>query len=464
MLSAPGQGTVLLGSALLSDKSTHAGITVKLSGNGVEQTATTDAGGNFSFSAVPPGPGYQIEASYGADYLKAITANISIKRIGLNRVDTIVLAAKPGTINGVVTLQGADSHVGFIYEDLVSGASLTQVDPALNGAFSFRGVPAGKRIIRLFKPGFEALQVVVDVPANGAVTIDPVELSSQVGSLDATFTLEEASSHEGIWVLLENRDKSLYYSGKTDMKGRVRIEGMRAGTYRLIAKKAISEDLIIDPVVIKEGEVTNLSNETHTATTLTMLKGTVSGVVQLKTIVDYNGGDILYDTDICYGCFVVTRGPMTITDTKGRFLLAGISAGTYSINVDYETCITGLHDAYRSPNFNITAASPSHSFEQPISLYESTGSLAGVALLEGQTEHSNIVVAVEGLTGYFTITDAHGNYRIPSVPARNKRYRLTFTKAGYSIGVQDDIIVFKDLEAPIAKVTLKPKPSAFSGT
>jgi hypothetical protein len=386
--------------------------------------------------------------------------DITVKQKGLNRVGSIVLAARPGTINGVVTLQGDNSHVGFIYEDLVSGASLTQYDPALKGAFSFRGVPAGKRIIRLYKPGFEARQIVVNVPANGAVTIDPVELSSQVGSLDATFTLEGAVSHEDIWILLEDRDKSLYYSGKTDIKGRVRIEGMRAGTYRLVAKKAVTDDLIIDPVVIKEGEVNKLSNKARKATTLTMLKGTVSGVVQLKTIVDYNGGDILYDTNICYGCFVVTRGPMTITDTKGRFLLAGISAGAYSINVDYETCITGLHDAYRSPDFNITAALPSHSFEQPIPLYESTGAFTGVAQLEGQTEHSNIVVAVEGLTGYFTITDAQGNYRLPSVPARNKRFRLTFTKAGYSIGVRDDVIVFKDLETPLAEITLKPKPGS----
>jgi len=454
-LSAPGQETLLLGSALLSDKSTHTGITVKLSGNGVAQTATTDAGGNFSFSAVPPGPGYQIEASYGTDYLKAISTNVSIKRDGLNRVDSVVLRAKPGTVNGVVTLQGDDSRVGFTFEDVAAGASLTQVDPALNGAFSFQGVPAGKRIIRLFKPGFEARQVIVSVPANGLVTIDPVELSSHVGSLDATFTLEGASLHDNIWVLLENRDKSFYYSGKTDIKGRVRIEGMRAGTYRLVAKKIISEDLIIDSVVIKEGEVISLPNETHTATALTMLKGSISGAVQLKTIADYNGGNILYDSSPCYGCFVVSRGPMTITDTQGHFLLTGISAGTYSINIDYETCITGLHDRYRSPDFSVTSAAPAYNFELPIPLYESTGSLTGVALLEGQTEHSNIVVTVEGLTGYFAVTNAQGKYLIPSVPARNKRFRLTFTKTGYTIGVQDNIAIYKDLTIPLTQVTLK---------
>ena len=124
---------------------------------------------------------------------------------------------------------------------------------------------------------------------------------------------------------------------------------------------------------------------------------------------------------------------MTITDTQGHFLLTGISAGTYSINIDYETCITGLHDRYRSPDFSVTSAAPAYNFELPIPLYESTGSLTGVALLEGQTEHSNIVVTVEGLTGYFAVTNAQGKYLIPSVPARNKRFRLTFTKTGYMV-------------------------------
>jgi hypothetical protein len=350
-------------------------------------------------------------------------------------------------------MQGSDSHVGFTFEDLVSSASLTQVDPALNGAFSFRGVPAGKRIIRLFKPGFEARQVIVNVPANGVATIDPVELSSQIGRLDATFTLEGASSHEDIWVFLEDGDESLYYSGKTNKKGRVQIEGIRSGTYRLVAKKAVTDELVIDSVVIKEGEVNSLSDKPRSAKTLVMLKGVVSGVVHLKTIMDYNGGNIIHKTTNCYGCFVVTSGPMTITDTKGRFLLSGLSEGTYYLNVDYETCITALHDNYKTPEFSITDDSPNLSFK-PIPMFESTGGLVGTALLEGQTDHSNIVVSIEGLTGYYSVTDSQGNYKLPSVPARNKGLRLTFTKEGYSLGALEKVFVFKDMDTPLTRVSL----------
>jgi len=456
----PGQGAVLLGSALFSDKSSHAGITVTLSGNGVRQTTNTDAGGTFSFSAVPPGAGYQLEASFDADYLTARSFDVALKPDGLNRIDTLILQAKPGTVNGVVTLEGNDSRVGFTFEDLASGASLMQVDPALNGAFSFRGLPAGKHIIRLFKPGFENRLVVVDVPANGTVTLDPIELSSHVGSLDATFNLEGKSAHDNILVILEDSTKSHYYSGKTNATGRVRIEGMRAGSYRLTAKKATSNELVIDPVVITERAITTLPNETHTATTLSMLKGAISGIVQLNTVSDYNGGNIIYKKTPCYGCFVVTRGTMTISDTSGHFLLAGIPEGPYSVDVSYETCITALHDAYNSPSFSITAASPTHQFRSPIPMYESKGTLTGVAQLEGQTVHSNIVVTVEGLTGYFTTTDARGNYTLPSVPARNKRFKLVFAKPGYKPVSLANVAVSKDTVTTLTNVKLTPLPSS----
>lgn len=460
---APGPDTVVLGSALLSDKSSHAGITVTLSGNGVRQTAHTDAGGTFSFSAIPPGAGYQLEASFGAHYLAARVFDIAVKPDGLNRIDTLVLQAKPGTVRGVVTLEGDASRVGFTFEDLGSGAQLMQTDPALNGAFVFRGVPAGKRVIRLFKPGFESRLVPVDVPANGTVTLGPIELSSHVGSLDATFKLEGKSAHDDIFVILEDSAKSHYYSGRSDASGRVRIDGIRAGSYRLMAKKVISDELVIDPVVITEGAVTRLPNETHASTTLPVLKGSISGRVDLNTVSNYNGGDIIYEQSPCYGCFVVTKGAMTISDTNGHFLLTGIPEGAYSVDVSYETCITGLHDPYSSPGFHITAASPAHHFDSPLPMYESMGSIVGAAVLDGQTAHANIVVSVEGLTGYFTTTDAQGNYKIPSVPARNKRYNLIFTKPGYSTVTLPNIVVSKDSVTNPATVKLTPRPSPVPG-
>jgi len=462
---AAAQGTILLGSAIFSDKSSHAGITVTLSGNGVKQTAKTDAGGTYSFSGIPPAAGYQLKASFGTDYLAARGLDVAIKPDGLSRADTLVLQAKPGTVSGVVALEDDDSRVGFTFEDLASGASLMQTDPALNGAFTFRGVPAGKRIIRLFKPGFESRLLLVEVPANGTVTLDPVELSSHVGSLEATFTLDGASVHNDIWVVLEGDVKSFYYSGKTDAAGRVRIEGIRAGAYRLLAMKTVSEDLVIDPVVITEGAVTTLPNETHTATTLTMLKGSISGVVRLNTISDYNGGDIVYEQTPCYGCFVVTPGAMTISDKDGRFLLTGLPEGDYSVHVSYETCITGLHDAFSSPSFSITAASPAHNFRSPLPMYESRGTLSGVARLEGQTTvHSNIVVTVEGLTGYFTTTDAQGNYTLPSVPARNKRFTLVFTRPNYTPASLTNVTVSKDTVTTLKNVKLAPLPSSLGGS
>lgn len=450
--SVVAQETLLLGSAIFPGKSDHTGIAVTLSGNGVKQTTKTDRGGNFSFFNVPPGREYQLEASFGADYVAARRYDIVIKQDGISRTKTLALMARPGTVTGTVTLEGDSSRVGFTFEDLKTGAQLIQTDPALNGTFTFKGVPAGKRMIRLFKPGFESRLILVDLPPNGRVSVGQVELSSHVGSLDTTFTLGGASLHDGIWVILEDNTRSLYYSGITDAKGRVRIEGILAGRYQLLAKKANSEELIIDLVVITEGLPTTLPSS---ATTLTKLKGSISGDVQLYTISAYNGGNIIHERKPCYGCFVVTQGgTMTISDKNGHFLLSGIPGGDYSVNVSYETCITALHDNYGSSTFSLTDASPAYNFRSPIPMYESTGTVSGVAQLEGQTQHANIVATMEGLTGYFTTTDAHGNYKLLSVPVRNKLMKIVFTKPGYEPTTLADISVSKDVDKSLTKVIL----------
>jgi hypothetical protein len=55
-----------------------------------------------------------------------------------------------------------------------------------------------------------------------------------------------------------------------------------------------------------------------------------------------------------------------------------------------------MHDNYGSSTFTLTDTSPAYGFKSPISMYESTGTISGVARLEGQTLHANIIVIMEG--------------------------------------------------------------------
>ncbi len=432
--------TVLLGSAVLSDKFSHAGITVPLSGNGIKQVTKTDAGGTFSFAGISPGADYQLEANFGSNYLAAKSMDLIIKSDGLNRADTLTLIAKPGTVTGKVTLEGDVSRVGFIFEDMDTGANLMQTDPSLNGFFTFRSIPVGKRTIRLFKHGFESRMIQVDIPANGKVDIGQVELSSHVGSLDATFTMDGASVYDDLRITLKDDKRSLYYSGKADAKGRVKIEGIRTGVYQLLARKTNFEELSIDSVVITEGVTTTLPN-----TILSKLKGAISGDVLLYTIRAYNNGDLIYKKTPCYGCFVFTHeGAMTISDDNGHFLLTGIANGDYSIDLTYDTCITAQHESYSTKTFSINETSPAHNFRSPIPMFEFAGTIKGVARLNGQTTHSNIVVTIKGLTGYFTTTDAQGNYELKSVPVRNIPMTLVYSKANYATVSLNKIYAFRD--------------------
>jgi len=83
-----------------------------------------------------------------------------------------------------------------------------------------------------------------------------------------------------------------------------------------------------------------------------------------------------------------------------------------------------------------------------------------VAQLEGQTVHSNIVVTVEGLTGYFTTTDARGNYTLSSVPARNKRFTLVFSRPDYTPFSLANVTVSKDTVTTLTSVKLTSLPNS----
>jgi hypothetical protein len=89
-------------------------------------------------------------------------------------------------------------------------------------------------------------------------------------------------------------------------------------------------------------------------------------------------------------------------------------------------------------------------------MYESTGTITGVARLQGQTMHSDIVVTVEGLPGYVTATDAEGNYTLLSVPARRKSFRLVFTKPDYVPASLTGVVVDKDRVTPLTSINLIP--------
>lgn len=442
---AASQDTLLLGSAVYSDKSSHSGITITLSGHGIKQTAKTDKSGTFSFVGIAPGADYELEASANANYLSAKSTNIIIKSDGMNRANTLVLMDKPGTVTGTVILEGDDSHVGFIFEDIETGASLMQTNPALNGVFTFKSVPSGKRMIRLFKHGFESRLIQADIPANGTADLGQIKLSSHVGSFNATFNLEGSSAHDDIQVTLKDDKRSLYYSGKTDAKGRVKIEGILTGAYRLLARKTNFEELNIDSVVIAEGAANTLPNKTYAATILNKLKGVISGDVLLYTIKNYNDGDLVYKKTPCYGCFVFTdEGTMTISDNDGHFVLSGIANGDYSINLTYDTCITAQHKSYSTKTFSINETSPVHNFRSPMPMFEFSGTIKGVARLEGQTTHANIIVAIKGLTGYFTTTDAQGNYELKSVPVRNIPMTVVYSKANYAPVSLNRIYAYRD--------------------
>lgn len=82
-----------------------------------------------------------------------------------------------------------------------------------------------------------------------------------------------------------------------------------------------------------------------------------------------------------------------------------------------------------------------------------SATLAGVALLEGKTEHAGIQVTLNG-SGYTTTTDNSGYYTLP-LPAGTYTGGLTFSKSGYQSTTRTEAFTLADSQTrAIADVTL----------
>lgn len=183
-------------------------------------------------------------------------------------------------------------------------------------------------------------------------------------------------------------------------------------------------------------------------------KGSISGIARLAEINGFKDGKVTYKNTPCFGCLVLAGGRITISNDKGWFVLRGVPEGKHSVQVVFDACVTGKHDAYNSPPVKISSASLNHRFRSPLDLPESTGTLSGVARLEGTKDYSGVLVRVEGIPGFVATTDAKGKYRLPLVPVRLTGFKVTFLKSGFKPKTLYKIQVRENLDFNLETVQL----------
>ena len=212
-----------------------AGATVTIAGpSGFAATATTVAGGNFTFTNVPDGT-HTVTATHASFQTNTATVIVS----GANETTTITLlpiaANNTFTVNGVVN----SSEGGPIpnAEVVITGPGFTAtVQTNASGHYVIPNVPVGTHTVTVTAANFQAINNTGTVTVTSAnATVDPITLTPTVGALgpfDVTVQVRNASGNP-----IPNANVTLTGIGSsiTDSAGNFTFTNVPVGTYTATA-------------------------------------------------------------------------------------------------------------------------------------------------------------------------------------------------------------------------------------
>ncbi len=227
-----------------------AGVTVSLSGEGDDRTATTDAGGQYAFSKLRAGDysvavsGYDMDAigfdatSQSVTVALGETANVRFDGAYLRTSGVVgqVSVAGMGLADVAVTLASADMD------------SMTDTTDA-SGLYSFSALAAGDYTVSITVASeayvFSTTSMDVTLADDQSMTVNFRGEHATTASVSGMLFVDEAMKNDmhdqgedaleiaGIPVVLVGPAVGDQMSGMTDDKGMFEFSGLRAGTYAL---------------------------------------------------------------------------------------------------------------------------------------------------------------------------------------------------------------------------------------
>ena len=372
--------------------------------------ATTTKEGEYLFANVYPGvytlgfskAGYDTITREGVSSVAGQTTTIDITAGEFVR--------STGAVAGFVSLKGQTSAVGTRVE-IKSVSSITTTYSATvdsNGMFEITGVEPGNYYLVATKDGFIPNQpVLVTVEKGKVFSVDSIVLVNERVTVKGSIVLDGSASHEGVAVLLSNKDSNGESpSTTTNERGEYTFSDVAPGTYRVIASK--------DGFATETTEyfdITASIDKTIDAVALKVATRSITGRIELEEAMDFSGALITAtntrDQGLVYSA---------ISNADGCFTLAGMDAGTYSLNISKTNYRTETIS-----NVDVVAGSvPDISVELKIA----RGTITGIARLEGCSDYGGVKVSIPG-TNHETYTNENGVYFF-SVPSSNYPGGLRF--------------------------------------
>ncbi len=411
-LSLVANGGTISGTVFIKGFEDLSGVLITAMDNseGYSYVAATDKEGSYLFSNVHPGV-------YTLSFSKAGYDTITREGVSLvaGQSTTIDISAgefirSTGVVAGFVSLKGQTSAVGTMVE-IKSISSITTMYSAIvgsNGMFEITGVEPGNYYLVANKDGFIPNQpVLVTVEKDKVSTVDSIVLVNERVTVKGSVVLDGSASHEGVAVLLSNKDSNGESpSTTTNERGEYTFRDVAPGTYSVIASKdgfaAETTDYF---------DVEASIDRTIDAVTLKVATRSITGRIELEEATDFSGALITAtntgDQSLVYSA---------ISNGDGYFTLAGMDAGNYSLNISKTNYRTETIS-----NVDVVAGSVP---DIRVELKIARGTITGIARLEGCSDYSNIKVSIPG-TKHETYTDGNGVYSF-SVPSSNYPGGLRF--------------------------------------
>lgn len=439
----------LTGRVVLEGEPAAAGVTVTLSGR--PGAVSTDVAGLFQLGGVPVGT-YAVTASRpGFD--DAVLPAVTIAAGLTSDAGVLTLAARPGSVAGLVVVQGAASQAGVtvrVAGTTLAGSAWSGVTlSAEDGSYLLPGVPAGQYNVTFELLDHGTVASAVAVSPDGAATLPPVTLTRNVGALLGVVQLSGVVApfnSAGVRVLVQGTGLTT----TTDGAGGFLLTGVPVGTYTVAALLPPDwQPVEVSGVTITTGAVTTLPGSPLSLAPVA--SASLGGAVLLE-----NGGGPAGTTVTLSGSDFrgVAATAVTTTGATGAFGFSGLRAGSYQLALS-----RAGHDAPAPLSVSVASGQAVDVGTSHLAL--SRGELVGQVALEGETSAAGVTVALSGGAGA-AVTDLSGAYRLSGVPVGS--YVLTASRTGFGDAQLLSVTVGANQVTVVQALVLPALPGAIAGT